>query len=87
MAYIKERAKTLYWGKTTNNEEYPALDFLARLIVQIPTPGEQVVRTHSWMREMRLLRRSLDDKRNIPLSSRGSARQIRTHEPPPLSLS
>jgi hypothetical protein len=49
MTYKKESAKVLYLGKTTSKTEvYPALDFLARLIIKIPTPGEQMVRYYGY---------------------------------------
>lgn len=49
MTYIKESAQVLYLGKTTSKTEvYPALDFLARLVVQIPSPHEQMVRYYGY---------------------------------------
>ena len=45
MTYDRENAQVLYRGKTTGSmKAYPALDFLARLIAQIPAPREQMVR-------------------------------------------
>jgi len=45
MAYDRESSQVSYRGKTTGAVKlYAALDFLARLVVQIPSPGEQMVR-------------------------------------------
>ena len=45
MTYCRERGEVSYRGKTSGATKlYPALDFLARLVIQIPAPHEQTVR-------------------------------------------
>lgn len=45
LSYISDDGKVSYHGKTTGSTKvYSALDFLARLVTQIPAPREQMVR-------------------------------------------
>ena len=49
MTYYKDTAQVAYLGKTTGaTKVYPAVDFLARLVVQIPAPREQMVRYYGF---------------------------------------
>ncbi|MFA7018987.1 MAG: transposase [Sphaerochaetaceae bacterium] len=62
MTYIKESGEVSYRGKTSGvAKPYSALDFLARLVIQIPSPHEQMVRYYGYYsNKSRGLRKKID---------------------------